>query len=134
MVGGTLDVRAEISYGRSNWSLIAVTNSCSVPGSAKRIQERLWQGLIEVNKQGPSVTTVAYMNSLNHLIDLDDKRIAPIETPIHTQPACRFFSGTYAAVTEGDLSKVTGILMSLSTMSGSRSWPFDMKYLGSVRA
>jgi hypothetical protein len=69
---------------------------------ARQIQEQLWQGLIEVNKQGPSVATVAYMNSLNELIDLDEKRIAALENRIPASAWLLIYcASTVAAFTRG---------------------------------
>jgi hypothetical protein len=49
---------------------------------AKRIQEQLWEGVIEVSKNDRSAITAAYINSLNETIDLHEKRIAALENRI----------------------------------------------------
>lgn len=49
---------------------------------AKQIQVQLWQNLIEVTKNDRSAVSTAYMNSLNQLIDLHEKRLSALENRI----------------------------------------------------
>ena len=49
---------------------------------AKRIQEQLWEDVIEVTKSDRSAISVAYMNSLNQVIDLYEERLSSFENRI----------------------------------------------------
>jgi hypothetical protein len=48
----------------------------------KRIQEQLWEGVIEVTKSDRSAISASYMNSLNETIDLHEKRLSSFENRI----------------------------------------------------
>jgi hypothetical protein len=48
----------------------------------KKIQEQLWAGVVEVTKTDRSPVSVAYMNSLNEVIDLHEKRVSALENRI----------------------------------------------------
>jgi len=49
---------------------------------AKQIQERLWEGVVEITKTDRSAISAAYMNSLNEVIDLHEKRVSALENRI----------------------------------------------------
>jgi hypothetical protein len=49
---------------------------------AKQIQERLWEGVVEITKTDRTAVSAAYMNSLNELIDLHEKRVSSLENRI----------------------------------------------------
>jgi hypothetical protein len=49
---------------------------------AKRIQEQLWDGVIEVTKSERSAISAAYMNSLNQIIDLHEQRLSSLENRV----------------------------------------------------
>ena len=49
---------------------------------AKQTQKRLWDGVLEVTKNDRSAVSTAYMNSLNQMIDLHEKRISALENRI----------------------------------------------------
>jgi hypothetical protein len=50
--------------------------------SAKRIQEQLWDDVIELTKSERSAISAAYMNSLNQVIDLHEERLSSFENRI----------------------------------------------------
>ena len=49
---------------------------------ANQIQERLWEGTIQVTSADRSPITALYMNSLNETIDLHEKRLSSLENRI----------------------------------------------------
>jgi hypothetical protein len=49
---------------------------------AKRIQEQLWEDVIELTKSERSAISAAYMNSLNQVIDLHEERLSSFENRI----------------------------------------------------
>jgi hypothetical protein len=49
---------------------------------AKGIQERLWEGVVEITKTDRTAVSAAYMSSLNQLIDLHEKRVSSLENRI----------------------------------------------------
>jgi hypothetical protein len=48
----------------------------------KKIQEQLWAGVVDVMKTDRSPVSVAYMNSLNDVIDLHEKRVSALENRV----------------------------------------------------
>jgi hypothetical protein len=46
------------------------SRAAEAAGRAKQIQERLWEGVVEITKTDRSAVSAAYMNSLNEVIDL----------------------------------------------------------------
>jgi hypothetical protein len=50
--------------------------------SEKRIQEQLWEGVIEITKSDRSAISASYMNSLNQTFDLYEKRLSSFENRI----------------------------------------------------
>ena len=48
----------------------------------KQIQEGLWEGVVEITKTDRTAVSAAYMNSLNEVIDLHEKRISALENRI----------------------------------------------------
>jgi hypothetical protein len=48
----------------------------------KQIQERLWAGVVEITKIDRSAVSAAYMNSLNEVINLHEKRVSSLENRI----------------------------------------------------
>jgi hypothetical protein len=49
---------------------------------SQEIQERLWEGVVEVTKTDRTAVSAAYMNSVIQLIDLHEKRISALENRI----------------------------------------------------
>ena len=47
-----------------------------------RLQQELWKNLVEVLQSDGTPVTVAFMNSLNEVIDLDSQRLAALENRI----------------------------------------------------
>jgi hypothetical protein len=69
---------------------------------SKEIQERLWQGVIEITKNDRSSVTGMYMSSLNQMIDLHEKRISGLENRIPRAVWYLIFSvAIIAALTRG---------------------------------
>jgi hypothetical protein len=48
----------------------------------KQIQEGLWEGVVEITETDRTAVSAAYMNSLNEVIDLHEKRISALENRI----------------------------------------------------
>jgi hypothetical protein len=68
----------------------------------KQIQERLWEGSVEITKIDRSAVAAAYLSSLNQIIDLHEKRVASFENRVPISVWLLIFSvSTIAVFTRG---------------------------------
>ncbi len=65
---------------------------------AKEIQKRLWEGLVVITRTDRSAVAVAYLSSLNQVIDLHEKRIASTENRLPITVWLLIFSVSAIAV------------------------------------
>jgi hypothetical protein len=78
------------------------SRAAEAAGRAKQIQERLWEGVVEITKTDRSAVSAAYMNSLNEVIDLHEKRISAAENRIPVSVwLLIFFVSTIATFSRG---------------------------------
>lgn len=68
-----VDARLDLDNADANESRASAT------ARAKQIQALLWQGVVELTASDRSAVSAAYMNSLNQLIDLHEKRASASE-------------------------------------------------------
>jgi hypothetical protein len=61
---------------------LASSRAAEAANRAKQIQERLWEGVVEITKTDRTAVSAAYMSSLNQLIDLHEKRVSSLENRI----------------------------------------------------
>jgi len=72
-----VDLRLEADNAGLDYARAADANR-----HAKEIQEQLWAGIVEITKTDRSAVASAYMNSVNAIIDLHEKRTAAQENRI----------------------------------------------------
>jgi hypothetical protein len=64
----------------------------------KHIQERLWEGSVEITKTDRSAVAAAYLSSLTQVIDLHEKRVASFENRVPISVWLLIFSVSTIAV------------------------------------
>lgn len=80
---------------------------------AKQIQERLWEGVVEITKTDRSAVSAAYMNSLNEVIDLHEKRISSLENRIPSSIWLLIFCVSTIAIFSRGLTLARGFWMTV---------------------
>jgi hypothetical protein len=88
-----VDARLDADNAGLNSSRAAAAND-----RALHIQERLWDGVVEITRTDRSAVAAAYLSSLNQVIDLHEKRIASSENRIPISVWLLIFSVSAIAV------------------------------------
>jgi hypothetical protein len=72
-------VDSRLDADRAGWDGARLSQATD---RAKRIEKQLWENVIEVTKSDRSAISVAYMNSLNQVIDVHEQRLSSFENRV----------------------------------------------------